>query len=317
MKFKYLFGPVPSRRLGISLGIDLIPSKVCTQNCIYCEVGVTTVLTLDRREYIPINGVIEELDQFLLNKPELDYITFSGSGEPTLNSGIGKLLKYIKKNYPSYKIACITNSSLLWNENVRNELMDIDVMLPSLDTVSESAFKRLNCPHPDLTARKLLNGLIKFSSMYKGKIWLEIFLSPEINDNPHELSLIKNACSKIDADRIQLNTLDRPGIVKGLKPLSNRRLKEVADFLKPLPIEIIAKAKIRQQKASFDHDVNNHILELIKRRPCTDEDLRNILGLHINELNKYLGSLLSSGKIREIEEVRGVFFEINKPEKRN
>jgi len=312
MKFKHLFGPVPSRRLGISLGIDLIPAKVCSQNCIYCEVGKTTNLTIERQEYVNLESICQELDIFLKSEPELDYITFSGSGEPVLNSRMGDLVIYLRKYYPQYKIACITNSTLIWDEKVQQELQDIDVLLPSLDAVSETAFRKLNRPHHALLASAIVQGLISFRQIFAGKIWLEIFLSPGINDQPEELELLRSACEKIKADRIQLNTLDRPGVIKGLSPLPLQKLEEIVQYFLPLPVEIIAKASLRQQKKSFDHDINSSIIELIRRRPCTDQDLCQILGLHINELNKYLGSLLSERKIREIEGERGIFFELNK-----
>jgi len=312
MKYKHLFGPVPSRRLGISLGIDLIPAKVCSQNCIYCEVGKTTNLTIERQEYISLDSIIEELEIFLKSEPELDYITFSGSGEPVLNSRLGELVSYLRSHYPQYKIACITNSTLIWDQSVQNELRDIDVLLPSLDAASEKAFQQLNRPHHSLHAAQIIEGLTSFRKIFKGAIWLEIFFSPGINDQPEELRLLRDACEKIKADRIQLNTLDRPGVIKGLSPLPLKQLEKIVEYFKPLPVEIIAKASLRQQQKSFDHDINSSIIELIRRRPCTDHDLCQILGLHINELNKYLASLLSANKIREIEGERGIFFELKK-----
>lgn len=312
MKYKHLFGPVPSRRLGVSLGIDLIPAKVCSQDCIYCEVGKTTDLTIERKEYVSFKSICDELAIFLSTAPELDYITFSGSGEPVLNSRLGELVYYLKSHYPQYKIACITNSTLIWDHKVQEELRDINVLLPSLDAVSETAFRKLNRPHPSVHAAQIVEGLIAFRQIFKGKIWLEIFLSPGINDQPEELEKLRDACEKIKADKIQLNTLDRPGVIKGLSPVPLQRLQEIVEYFLPLPVEIIAKASLRQQKRSFDQDINSSIIELIRRRPCTDQDLCEILGLHINELNKYLGSLLSEDKIKEIEGERGIFFELNK-----
>lgn len=309
---KYLFGPVPSRRLGISLGVDLVPHKVCTLNCIYCEVGRTTNLAIERKEYIPINEVIEELQNYLDQKPELDFITFSGQGEPTLNSGLGKVIDFIKDNYSQYKIAVITNGTLFWNREVRNEVFRADVLLPSLDAVSESSFLKINRPNKNLNIDKIIEGLIKLRTEFKGKIYLEIFLVPKINDTKDELTLLKNISAKIKPDLIQLNTLDRPGTKSFVEPVPKEKLQEIKEFFKPLPVKIIAKAKTRKQIKSFNKNIQQQILDTIRRRPCTDKDLSEILNLHLNELNKYLSELIDNGKIITDKRERGLFFKIKK-----
>ncbi len=309
---KYLFGPVPSRRLGISLGVDLVPHKVCTLNCIYCEVGRTTNLAIERKEYMPINEVIEELQNYLDQKPELDFITFSGQGEPTLNSGLGKVIDFIKDNYSQYKIAVITNGTLFWNREVRNEVFRADVLLPSLDAVSESSFLKINRPNKNLNIDKIIEGLIKLRTEFKGKIYLEIFLVPKINDTKDELTLLKNISAKIKPDLIQLNTLDRPGTKSFVEPVPKEKLQEIKEFFKPLPVKIIAKAKTRKQIKSFNKNIQQQILDTIRRRPCTDKDLSEILNLHLNELNKYLSELIDNGKIITDKRERGLFFKIKK-----
>ena len=308
--YKHLFGPVPSRRLGISLGVDLVPHKVCSLNCIYCEVGETTNLTIERKEYVPINNVLNELDHFLSQNPTLDFITFSGAGEPTLNSGIGKVISFLREEYPSYKLALLTNSTLLYNENVRNEINSIDVLLPSLNTVSEDIFKKMNRPNSQLDINKIIEGLIKFRKEFKGKIWLEIFIVPEINDTEEELSILKKTIQKINPEKIQLNTLDRPGTESWVKTATKERMEKIVDFLKPLPVEIIAKFKSRNQVKSFNKNIENQILETIRRRPCTDKDLVEMLGLHLNELNKYLSELLNKNLIKSEMKERGTFFKM-------
>lgn len=309
---KYLFGPVPSRRLGISLGVDLVPHKVCTLNCIYCEVGRTTNLAIERKEYMPINEVIEELQNYLDQKPELDFITFSGQGEPTLNSGLGKVIDFIKDNYSQYKIAVITNGTLFWDREVRNEVFRADVLLPSLDAVSESSFLKINRPNKNLNIDKIIEGLIKLRTEFKGKIYLEIFLVPKINDTKDELTLLKNISAKIKPDLIQLNTLDRPGTKSFVEPVPKEKLQEIKEFFKPLPVKIIAKAKTRKQIKSFNKNIQQQILDTIRRRPCTDKDLSEILNLHLNELNKYLSELIDNGKIITDKRERGLFFKIKK-----
>ena len=225
MKYKHLFGPVPSRRLGISLGVDLIPHKVCSLNCVYCEVGETTNLTTERKEYIPINEILIELDEYLSQKPNLDFITFSGSGEPTLNSGIGEVINFLKKYYPKYKIALLTNSTLLSNKTLRDELKKIDLILPSLDSVTETGFKKLNRPSINLELTKIIEGLIAFTKEFEGNVWLEVFIVPGFNDSKEELESIKEIILKINPNKVQLNSLDRPGSEYWIKPITKKKWK--------------------------------------------------------------------------------------------
>lgn len=309
---KYLFGPVPSRRLGISLGVNLVPYKVCSLNCIYCEVGRTTNLTIERKEYIPINEVIDELKDYLHQKPELDFITFSGQGEPTLNSGLGKVIDFLKDNNPAYKVAVITNGTLFWDKEVRDEVSRADVLLPSLDAVSELSFLKINRPNKNLNLNKIIEGLILLRKEFKGKIYLEIFFVPQLNDKKEELILLKEITQKIQPDLIQLNTLDRPGTEDFVKAVTPEELQRIKDFLEPLPVEIIAKAKMRKQIKSFNKNIEEQILDTIIRRPCTDKDLSEILDIHLNELNKYLSELIDSGKITSNKQNRGLFFKIKK-----
>ncbi|MCK4630771.1 MAG: radical SAM protein, partial [Bacteroidales bacterium] len=289
--YKFLFGPVPSRRLGMSLGVDLVPYKVCSLNCIYCECGFTTNLTIERNEYVPYNEVIQELKRFLSDKPALDFITFSGSGEPTLNSRIGDILKFIKQNYPDIPVAVLTNGTLLKNKQVRTEILDADLVLPSLDVASDLSFRKINRPIHSLDIEDYINGLCEFRKEYQGKIWLEVLIIPGYNNSKEDLKLLKEAFNKIKPDSIQLNTLDRPGVIPGLKAAGKEELEQIADFWGLDNIEIIAAAPSRKEVKSFRDDVESAILETIFRRPCTVDDLVKILGLHISEINKYLDVL--------------------------
>lgn len=308
MKYKHLFGPVPSRRLGISLGVDLVPHKVCSMNCIYCEVGRTTNLTIKRGDYIPLKDLMVELKDYLKNEPELDYITFSGAGEPLLHNGIGEIISFIKNKYPQYKLALITNSTLLYDEDVRNDIKDIDLILPSLDAASDLVFRKLNRPAAKLELFDIIEGIIEFKKMFSGEMWLEVFLSPGLNDTEEELALLKKEITRIAPDQVQLNTLDRPGTERGLEPITEKRMNEIADFFKPLPVEVIAKFKSRNKIKSYDTNIESAILETISRRPCTAMDLSEMLGVHINGVNKYISSLLKENRIIAEEQKRGVFF---------
>ncbi len=307
---KYLFGPVPSRRLGISLGVDLVPHKVCSLNCVYCEVGRTTNLTIERKEYVLIDEVIKELNDYLSENPELDFITFSGQGEPSLNSGLGKVIDFIKDNFPQYKVAVITNGTLFFDEQVRNEISRTDVLLPSLDAVSKISFLKINRPNKNLNINQIIEGLIQLRKEFNGKIYLEIFCVPELNDTQNELTLLKKTIHKIKPDLIQLNTLDRPGTENWVKPVSRKKLEEISNFFRPLPIEIISKPETRKQIQSFNQNIADQILETIKRRPCTDTELAEILNLHLNELNKYLSELIDNKAITSERKERGIFFKI-------
>lgn len=310
--FAHLFGPVPSRRLGMSLGVDLVPHKVCTFNCVYCECGRTTKLTVERKEYVPFDGVVEELGRFFAENPKPDYVTFSGAGEPTLNSRIGDVLQYIKKAQPGLPVAVLTNGSLLSLREVRQELLPADVVLPSLDAASEKTFRRLDRPFHSIVLADYIRGLADFRKEYSGKIWLEVMILPGYNDNEEDLRLLLEAFRKIQPDIIQLNTLDRPGTVENLKPACREDLEKIVSFWGLANVEIIAAAPERKKVQSYRKDTETAILETIARRPCTLEDLGNILGTHINEVNKYLGVLEEDGKIETLRQDRGVFYKLKK-----
>ncbi len=309
--YKYLFGPVPSRRLGMSLGIDLVPRKVCSLDCVYCEVGKTTKLTLERKEYIPFVQVINELTHYFENNPDPDYITFSGSGEPTLNSRIGDVLKFIKEKKPKIPIALLTNGTLLFDPEVRAEINRADVVLPSLDAATNPIFQKINRPVPGFDIEKYLQGLIDFRKEFKGKIWLEIFILPEFNLEQRELKKLEEAIIKINPDSIQLNTLDRPGTVADLRPASREELEGIVQLWNLENVEIISPAAQRKDILSYRSDAEEAIFETISRRPCTIEDLMDILGIHINEINKYLDVLEDEKKIESIRQKRGIFYQVN------
>lgn len=308
--YPYLFGPVPSRRLGMSLSVDLVPKKVCTLNCVYCEVGKTTKLTLERKDYIKKEALLEELEHYFQHQPDPDYITFSGSGEPTLNIHIGDILQYIKSKRPHIPIAVLTNGTLLYDKEVRDAILDAAVVLPSLDAATEKVFRRINRPFKALSLEKCIQGLIDFRKEFKGQIWLEVFILPDYNDTAEVLSALKKAIQKIKPDSVQLNTLDRPGTVANLKAATPQQLQYIADFWQLENVEIITSLQQRRSIASFNDDIETAILSTLTRRPCTLNDLTDILGLHINEINKYLHVLESEGKIETTPQERGVCYQI-------
>jgi wyosine [tRNA(Phe)-imidazoG37] synthetase (radical SAM superfamily) len=315
MNYKFLFGPVPSRRLGLSLGVDLIPQKICSLNCVYCECGRTTDLSMERKEFRPVEEIINELDDLLKEKPDIDYITFSGSGEPTLYKGIGKVVDFIKSNYPKYSVALLTNSTLLGDKDVQEEIKDVDVILPSLDAVSDEIFNKINRPCTEIKSQDVINGLVSFSSKFKGKIWIEIFIIQGINDEPEELILFKDVLSKIRFDKIQLNSLDRPGTEQSIKKAELKRLLEIREFFKPLDSEIISKYDNESKNIFSTGDFENKILATIQRRPSTIEDLMAILKLNAHDTEELLVKLRKKGKLEAAKLDRGIFYKIK--EKRN
>jgi len=296
----------------MSLGVDLILHKTCTFNCIYCECGPTTNLTTKIEEYVLFDKVIKELKHFFKNNPVPDYITFSGAGEPTLNSRIGDVLKFIKSSWPNTPVAVLTNGSLFSDKKVREKLLKADLVLPSLDAASELTFRKINRAFHKLKLSEYIQGLVDFRREFDGKIWLEVLILPGYNDNIRDLELLKKAFERIKPDTIQLNTLDRPGVIKGLKAAGRRKLQEIVDFWNLDNIEIIAAVPERRDIKSYREDVETAILETIVRRPCTLDDLVKILGIHINEINKYLGVLEDEDKIETIQQERGIFYQIKK-----
>ncbi len=307
--YKYLFGPVPSRRLGMSLGVDLVPHKICSLNCVYCECGRTTDLTTMRKEYIPYNEVVQEVAHYLKHNPTPDYFTFSGSGEPSLNSRIGDVLHFIKSN-SNVPVAVLTNGTLFSDKTVREKLLEADVVLPSLDAAEEVAFRKINRPWHKLNIPEYIKGLVDFRKEYSGQIWLEVLIIPGLNDTLENLKALKKAFLKIHPDEIQLNTLDRPGAVENIRAATRRELQEILNFWGLPQVKIIAAAPDRKKIVSYRDDTESAILETIKRRPCTLDDLHKILGLHLNEINKYLDVLEEEKKIVSVREKRGLFYRV-------
>lgn len=310
MKYRHLFGPVPSRRLGVSLGIDLVPLKTCTLDCVYCECGKTTCLTIERKEYVPLGEVLEELQDYLEGKPQLDYITFSGSGEPTLHQGLGKVIDFLKKNYPHYKLCLLTNGTLLNNRALRSELSQVDLIVPSLDAATEKCFQLLNRPHHDLKCAELINGLISLRHEYSGLLTLEIFAAPGFNDTPEELASLKAAIESINPDHVQLGTLDRPGTEECLKPVDSQKMQAISAYLNNA--ELIGKFKPGPKIASFDNSAGQQILQTLRRRPCTINDLEQLLNLRPAEIQKHINYLLVQDRIEVEQKERGSFLKIKK-----
>jgi wyosine [tRNA(Phe)-imidazoG37] synthetase (radical SAM superfamily) len=311
MKYKHLFGPVVSRRLGISLGVDVVPYKYCSLNCVYCEVSRTTHLTLKRKSFYDVTEITGELDDFLKSNPRLDYITFSGAGEPTLNSDLGEIISFIKTRYPQYKLALITNSTLFDDPEVRSEILPCDLILPSLDAVSEEGFEKINRPIDKLLASNVIIGLKLFRAEYPHQIWLEIFIVPGINDSLEEIELLKEAVGEIKPDKVQLNSLDRPGAENWVEPAVYLALEEIRAILQEdseIPVEIIAKSHQVSTITVSEENVLKELIELIKTDEYSKAELARELQIHVNEVSKLLQHLAQQENITVRHKQKGTFY---------
>lgn len=289
----YLFGPVPSRRLGRSLGIDLVPLKTCSYDCIYCQLGVTTDKTVERREWVPLDGVLAELQEKQTSNP--DYITLSGSGEPTLYSRLDELIDGIhaRSNVP---VAVLTNGSLLGRPEVRRQLLNADLVVPSLDGGSPAVFEAINRPDASVSFDEMLAGLIRFREEFHQKIWLEIVFLEGVNTSGQAVDDLVRCAQQIRPDRIQLNTATRPPAEQSAVPVSRSRLEAIAAKFGPTA-EIIAD--YRGVHAQSDFQARQQTLkELISRRPCTLEDMVQGLAIHRNEAVKYIEEFKAAGILR-------------------
>jgi len=287
-----IFGPVPSRRLGRSLGVDTVPFKTCTYDCIYCQLGRTTCKTVQRRDWVPLDKVLAELEQKLYLRP--DYVTLSGSGEPTLYSCLGELIDRIKAmtNIP---VAVLTNGSLLWREDVRDELTRTDLVIPLLDAGRQATFRAVNRPHGQITFQTMLDGLIEFRRQFKGHYWLEVFLLAEYNDTEDEIADLARAVDRIQPDRVQLNTVCRPPAEKVAVAVPDERLDELAARFRPRA-EVLRCSRGVHPPAEFAPR-REEILALLQRRPCSIEDIADGLSVHQNEVAKHLEQLAAEGLI--------------------
>jgi wyosine [tRNA(Phe)-imidazoG37] synthetase (radical SAM superfamily) len=311
---KYLFGPVQSRRLGLSLGIDLVPYKTCTLDCVYCECGKTTCLTSEIKEYVPTGEVIDELKEFLAGSPTLDVLTFSGSGEPTLHSGIGTVIDFLKDNYPNYRVAVLTNGTLFWHEEVRKRVSRADVIIPSLDAAVSETFSRIGRPVTPVTMEKTIDGLTNLRSEYNGTLVLEVFIIPGVNTSEEELLRLRETLLQVDPDVIQLNRLDRPGTEEWVDLADDTVMNMVADFLKPMRVQTVGKPVYQARSTPDSEKLEESVRAVLSRRPSTMEDLSATLGIRRSQLSKILHLLREKGLVEEYKMERGWFYRLKQEE---
>ncbi|MBP7653193.1 radical SAM protein, partial [Candidatus Dependentiae bacterium] len=279
--YKTIFGPVNSRRLGFSLGIDLVTHKTCSFDCVYCECGKTTDLTVERKNWVSSETVKSELNDFFLKNQniKLNHLTFSGSGEPTLALNLGEIIIYLKEKF-KYPVCVLTNSSLINNDDVIKDLLPADIVMPSLDAVTEKIYNAIDRPHKSIRIKNIINGLIKFRKQYKGQLFLEILFVKGINDGEEELVKLSETADIIKPDKIFINTCIRPGTSKNIKYLTNEELNKIAGYFH-LKTEIAYQSANNNLKTYIDDTdckLENVVAEIIKRRPSTLEDLKSATG---------------------------------------
>ena len=291
-ELRHVFGPVPSRRLGASLGIDVVRFKTCSYDCVYCQLGRTTDHCAAAAEAVSPEEVVAEVRAKLAAGPRPDWITFSGSGEPTLYPRLGELITLLKPL--GVPVAVITNGSLLWREEAAAACALADLVSPTLVAGSEDAWRRVNRPHGSIGFAQMADGLVRFRERFRGKLWLEVMLVAGLNDSEEEVRHIAELAGRIRPDRVQLNTVTRPPAEESALAVSPERLAQIAARFDP-PAEIIAE--FRGFAGDTRHEASeNEVLELLRRRPCTVDDVAMGLGLRREEALRLLERLAAGAR---------------------
>lgn len=304
-EYKHLYGPVPSRRLGRSLGLDMVPMKTCCFDCIYCQLGATTVHTAERREYVDVEDVLRELEAWLEAGGEADYLTFAGCGEPTLNINLGDAMARARE-MSGIPVCLLTNGALLWRKGVRDSAMQADLIMPSLDAGTQETFERVNQPVKGLFIDQVIDGLKETVIEYHAEVWLEVMLVSGINDTDDELAALGESIREIRPDQVQINTVVRPAPGRDVERVDNGTLVRARVILGP-NATVISSAWEREVPEGAEHSAQE-VLALVSYRPCTVEDVSHGLGMHPNESIKYLQHLISEGKLEREDREGETFF---------
>lgn len=310
--FRYLYGPVPSRRLGRSLGVDLVPFKTCTYDCVYCQLGRTTNKTIERKEYVAAEAILSEMERKLGELDRPDYITLAGSGEPTLNSATGRIIRGIK-SMTRIPVAVLTNGSLLWMEDVQDDLMAADVVIPSLDAGDDASFQLVNRPHPGIPFDRMAGGLATFAKRFKGEVWLEVLLLAGITGLSAEAEKIALIASGLDVARVQLNTVTRPPAENFALALSSEQLQALKGLFHGLVDVIEKNAPAITEDVALGQACDADILALLNRRPCTIEGIASGLALVPNDVLKRLLLLRQQGAVKALRKDNALFYEAIRP----
>ncbi len=302
---KYVFGPVHSRRLGLSLGIDPVQDKTCTLDCVYCQLGTTSLKTLERGVYAPAEAVLEEVRSVIATGKKMDYITFSGTGEPTLNIELGSMISGIKA-MSDVPVAVITNSTFLHLKDVRTDLMQADLVIPSVDAVTPEVFARINRPHADIDCARMLDGLETLSHTYTGRLWVEVMLVQGINDNQEELEALANYLNRLECEKIQINTVTRPPAENDCSAVADCILDYARQLFGPRAEIIGSSPELCSAPADEDPCIGIHAL--VRSHPCTIEQLCSALGLNHAQSETALQKLLAQKKIEKTGHGSKIFY---------
>lgn len=303
--YKHLYGPVPSRRLGRSLGIDMVPAKMCCYDCPYCQLGPTTEHTTHRSECIDVDEVLAELERWLQDGGTADYLTFAGCGEPTLNLNLGEAIARAKQ-MTEIPTCVLTNGALLWKQGVRDSAMQADLIIPSLDAGTETAFQRVNRPADRLSLSQVIEGLRATTAAFHGEVWLEVMLVAGINDSDEELAALGEAVRLVAPDQVQINTVVRPPGTETVERVDNATLVRARVIL-GATATVISSAWEHGQPDGAEHD-EQEVLALVSYRPCTMQDVAKGLSMHPNEAIKHLQHLTATGRLRPEERYGQRFF---------
>lgn len=302
-----IFGPVRSGRLGSSLGLDLLGAKICSFDCLYCEVGPTRALTAARKPYVPAGKLLGELAGWLFNPhPDFDVITLGGMGEPTLNSDMGRIIEGVRELAPGAPVAVLTNSSLLGDPRVRTELAMADIVLPSLDTLVPSEFATVNKPLPGMSLVDIKRGLLEFRKLFAGKLYLEVLVLAGVNDSAENLERLRVFASELAPDRVDVVTMSRPGAYPQALPAPPATLSR---FREALCERSVCVAEVPEKSGQFAPPLDNapsqelqtlsmRVLDSLARRPQTAEGLAAALGVRPGILGNLLDDLASRGLVK-------------------
>ncbi len=308
----YTYGPVPSRRLGRSLGVDLVPLKTCDFNCVYCQLGPAATVPLERRQYTPPDAVVADVRQALRNGPPPDYVTLAGSGEPTLHSSFGEIASALSA-LTDVPVALLTNGSLFFLPRVRAACADVHLVLPSLDAGDEQTFRLINRPHPGLTLERTVEGLAALRREFAGQIWLEVFIVQGINASDEQVAKLKSCIERINPHRVQINTAVRPPAESNVRVPCPMRLQEIREAFGPRA-EIIAPVPAAPLTAE-GRAQRQEVLQMLRRRPCTVQDVAEGLAISANEAVKHVHALLNEGLIHRRQRLYETYYEPSGPDR--
>jgi len=298
---KYVFGPVPSRRLGQSLGVDTIPLKTCNWNCVYCQLGRTVPLMNKRCEYFPREEILSEVQKTLAShKPgDIDWVTFVGSGEPVLHASIGWLIRQVKE-ITDLPIAVITNGALLYLPEVRQDLIAANAVLPSVDAGTARLYRQINRPYPEITFERLLKGLITFQREYSGKLWIEVMLVRDLNDTEEALRGIAEALQRIGPDEVHINLPTRPPVETWVQPPDDDGIMRANAILGDLA-RVVHPAEGTFDLSGFDNPLDA-IVSIITRHPMRQEQIeRSLTRWAPEQVEQSLDGLITSGRAQVVD----------------